>query len=44
MPPTPRIVVRHRQVEPRHSKDNLGAKPKGEVMVDILLAIRERRA
>ncbi len=27
-----------------HGKGNLGAKPKGEVVADILAAIRERRA
>jgi len=27
-----------------HGKGNLGAKPKGEVIVDILSAIKERRA
>jgi threonyl-tRNA synthetase len=27
-----------------HGKGNIGAKPKGEVVADILLAIRERRA
>jgi hypothetical protein len=27
-----------------HVKGNVGAKPKGEVVADILLAIKERRA
>jgi threonyl-tRNA synthetase len=27
-----------------HGKGNVGAKPKGEVVADILSAIRERRA
>jgi threonyl-tRNA synthetase len=27
-----------------HGKGNLGAKPRGEVVADILAAIRERRA
>ena len=27
-----------------HGKGNLGAKPKGEVVAEILAAIRERRA
>jgi hypothetical protein len=27
-----------------HGKGNVGAKPKGEVMADILAAIKERRA
>jgi len=27
-----------------HGKGNIGAKPKGEVVADILAAIRERRA
>ena len=27
-----------------HGKGNLGAKPKGEVVVDILQAVKERRA
>ena len=27
-----------------HSKGNIGAKPKGEVIADILAAIKERRA
>ncbi len=27
-----------------HGKGNVGAKPKGEVVADILAAIRERRA
>jgi len=27
-----------------HGKGNLGAKPKGEVIAEILAAIRERRA
>ena len=27
-----------------HSKGNIGAKPKGEVVADILAAIKERRA
>jgi len=27
-----------------HGKGNLGAKPKGEVVADILAAIKERRA
>ena len=44
MPPTPRILARHRQVEHRHGKGNIGGKPNGEVVADILLAIRERKA
>jgi hypothetical protein len=28
----------------RHGKGNVGAKPKAEVMADILLAVKERKA
>jgi hypothetical protein len=44
MPPTPRILVRHRRIERLHGQGNVGAKPKGEVVADILSAIKERRA
>jgi hypothetical protein len=43
MPPTPRILVRHRQVEFPPGGGNLCAKPKAEVVADILSAIKERR-
>jgi threonyl-tRNA synthetase len=44
------VVVGHRDLEAGnlnvriHGKGNLGARPRGEVVADILAAIKERRA
>jgi molybdopterin/thiamine biosynthesis adenylyltransferase len=38
------ILYSRKLLKPLHSKGNIGAKPKAEVVADILRAIRERLA